>query len=302
MVAALRSFEQWDAHPQALAVAALPWFSIERIGDAAPLPLPALVQTDRPLTGLKVLELTRILAGPVCGRALAAYGADVMLLNAPHLPNIEAIADTSRGKRSAHVDLRSDAGRAALGQLLAQAHVWVQGYRPGAFDALGYSPQALVQIRPGLVCVSLSAYGPDGPWAQRRGFDSLVQTATGFNTAEAEAAGANAPKALPMQILDHASGYLMALGAAAALRRQQLEGGSWLVRVSLAQTAHWLRSLGRVANGLVATQPDLAPYLETTASGFGELCAVRHAVHLERTPAGWRRPSVPPGTHAPVWD
>lgn len=302
VVAALRSFEQWDAHPQGQAVAAMPWFTIERIGDAPPLTLPALAADDRPLQGVKVLELTRILAGPVAGRALAAYGADVMLLNSPHLPNIEAIADTSRGKRSAHVDLREPGGRQALERLVGQAHVWMQGYRPGALDALGWSPQQLVQQRPGLVCVSLCAYGAAGPWASRRGFDSLVQTATGFNLAEAQAAGTASPKALPMQILDHATGYLMAYGAAVALRRQQREGGSWLVRVSLAQTGHWLRQMPRVVRGFDVAPPPLDDYLESTSSGFGQLRAVRHAVRLSRTPAGWDRPSMPPGSHAPVWD
>jgi crotonobetainyl-CoA:carnitine CoA-transferase CaiB-like acyl-CoA transferase len=248
-----------------------------------------------------VLDLTRILAGPVGGRALVAYGADVMLVNAPHLPNIEAIADTSRGKLSALVDLREPEGRAAMDRLLAGAHVFVQGYRPGGLEALGYGPQALARKRPGIVCVSLSAYGTEGPWAGRRGFDSLVQTAMGFNRAEGDAAGDGKPRALPMQILDQASGYLIAFGAAAALRRQQLEGGSWHVRVALAQTGHWLRGLGRIANGFSAAKPSLEPYLETSASGFGELTAVRHSVALSRTPAGWTRPSMPPGSHPAAW-
>ncbi|HPU52802.1 MAG TPA: CoA transferase, partial [Burkholderiaceae bacterium] len=128
VAAAARSFEQWDAHPQAAAIAALPLVSIERIGDAPPRPLPALALDARPLQGLRVLDLTRILAGPVCGRTLAAYGADVMLVNAPHLPNIEAIADTSRGKLSTHLDLDQPADRDALTALLRDAHVMVQGY------------------------------------------------------------------------------------------------------------------------------------------------------------------------------
>jgi crotonobetainyl-CoA:carnitine CoA-transferase CaiB-like acyl-CoA transferase len=166
-----------------------------------------------------VLDLTRILVGPACGRALAAYGAEVMLINAPHLPNIEAIASTSRGKLSAHVDLRTERGRCDMDALLARTQVFVQGYRPGALDALGYGPQALAERWPGIVYVSLSAYGP---WSARRGFDSLVQTATGFNHAEGAAAGAAAPKPLPMQILDLATGHLMAFAASAALLRQIL--------------------------------------------------------------------------------
>ena len=301
VVAALRSFEDWDKHAQGQAVAALPLMRFERIGDAPPRELPALNADDRPLTGVRVLDLTRILAGPVCGRALAAYGADVMLVNSPHLPNIESIADTSRGKLSAHVDLQTQDGRAALERLLADAHVFVQGYRPGGLDARGFSPQAIAERRPGIVCVSLSAYGETGPWCERRGFDSLVQTATGFNHAEAEAAGSPDPKPLPMQILDYATGHLMAFAAAAALRRQALEGGSWHLRLSLAQTGRWIRNLGRVENGFAVARPDRAPYLETAASGFGELTALRHSAQLERTPARWARPSMPPGTHLPLW-
>lgn len=299
VAAALRSFDAWDATPQGQAIAAQPLLAVDRIGDASPLALPALAPAQRPLEGLKVLDLTRILAGPVGGRALAAYGADVMLVNAPHLPNIEAIADTSRGKRSAHVDLRTPEGRAAFDALLREAHVLVQGYRPGALAALGYGPQPLAQRRPGLVCISLSAYGPQGPWAARRGFDSLVQTAMGFNDAEGQAAGGDRPRPLPMQILDQATGYLIAALASATVHRQQREGGSWHVQLSLAQTAHWLRSLGRVAGGLAAQPPALEPYLESVPSGFGLLRAVRHSAQLAGTPAAWTRPSVPPG-HSPA--
>ena len=301
VVAALRRFDEWDATPQAKAVAAQPLFSIERIGDAPPLALPPLPQDDRPLAGLRVLDLTRVLAGPVGCRALAAYGADVMLVNSPHLPNIEAIADTSRGKLSAHADLLTGAGREALSRLLAGAHVFVQGYRPGGLAALGFGPAKAAARRPGIVCVSLSAYGTQGPWAARRGFDSLVQTAMGFNHAEGEAAGDDKPRPLPMQILDEATGYLIAMGAAAALWRQQQEGGSWHVQVSLAQTGHWLRGLGRVPGGLALAPPGREPWLESAPSGFGELRAMRHSAQLARTPAGWARPSMPPGSHAPAW-
>ncbi|MEP6826204.1 MAG: CoA transferase [Ramlibacter sp.] len=298
---ALRSFEEWDASVQGRAIAAQPLFSIARIGEAPPRVLPPLDAQARPLTGLRVLDLTRILAGPVGGRALAAYGADVLLVNAPHLPNIEAIADTSRGKRSALADLRSEAGRAAMDALLGDAHVFIQGYRPGGLQGLGYGPQQLAAQRPGIVCVSLSAYGTQGPWAARRGFDSLVQTATGFNHAEGEAMGDGKPRSLPMQILDEATGALIAMGAAAALLRQRLEGGSWHVQVSLAQTGHWVRSLGRVADGLETPAPSRKGLTETSASGFGELCGIRHSAQLSRTPAAWPLPSMPPGTHPPAW-
>jgi crotonobetainyl-CoA:carnitine CoA-transferase CaiB-like acyl-CoA transferase len=299
---ALRTFAQWDATEQARAIAAQPLFTLTRIGDAPPRKLPDLGEQDRPLSGVRVLDLTRILAGPVGGRALAAYGADVMLVNAPHLPNIEAIADTSRGKRSVLVDLRTDAGRATLDMLLQTAHVFVQGYRPGGLAQRGYGPDALAQRRPGIVAVSLSAYGVQGPWRDRRGFDSLVQTATGFNFAEAEAAGdPGKPRPLPMQILDEATGYLIAFGAGAALWRQQREGGSWHVQVSLAQTGHWLRHLGRIANGFAVQPPPLEPFVETTSSAWGELQGLRHSAQLGRTPAGWSRSSERPGDSPARW-
>jgi crotonobetainyl-CoA:carnitine CoA-transferase CaiB-like acyl-CoA transferase len=301
VVAAARSFEQWDRHPQGQAIATQPLLTIERLGDAAARPLPAYERGSRPLSDIRVLDLTRIIAGPVCGRALAAYGADVMLLNSPQLPNIDTIVETSRGKLSAFADLHTADGRIALSNLLKSARIFVQGYRPGGLDDLGFGPREVARMRPGIVYVSLSAYGTVGPWANRRGFDSLVQMASGLNVAEGLAAHSNAPKTLPMQILDHASGYLMAYGAQVALAKQASEGGSWHVRVSLAQTAHWLRSLGRVPNGLNVSMPSLDKVLETTPSGYGRLTAVKHSAILSATPARWTRPSSRPGTHPTIW-
>lgn len=310
VVAAARRFSEWDAHPQGLALAHTPPLRIAPIDGAPPAPpihWRGLRSGERPLAGLRVLELTRILAGPVAGRTLAAHGADVLLLNSPHLPNIEAIADTSRGKRSAHVDLATADGRATLARLLGDAHVFLQGYRPGGLAAKGFSPQDLARLRPGIVSVALSAYGSnddrsDSPWAQRRGFDSLVQTATGFNWAEAEAANLDQPKAMPLQILDYAAGYLLAFGAQAALWRQAREGGSWQVEVSLAGVGRWLRSLGRVPGGLAAVAPDVAPYLDAPqASGFGQLVGLRHGAQLSLTPPFYDRPSMPPGAHPAEW-
>ncbi len=301
VIAALRSFDEWDVHPQAQALATQPLIDFQRIGDAPPQALPPLPIDAQPLGGIRVLDLTRILAGPVGGRTLAAHGADVMLVNSPQLPNIESIIDTSRGKLSCHADLRSAAGRHALTSLVRGAHVFVQGYRPGALAELGFGPEHSAALRPGIVYVSLSAYGTTGPWAQRRGFDSLVQTATGFNDAEMRASGSDAPKAMPAQILDYATGFLIAFAAQAALWRQQREGGSWHVQLSLARTAAWLRSLGRIDNGFAVRAPAPEEYAETLASGWGTLRAIRHAGQLQHTPTRWPRPSVPPGTHPPRW-
>lgn len=299
VVAMLRSFDEWDATPHAQALAAQPVMTIERIGDAPPRALPPLPADAPPLAGIRVLDFTRILAGPTGGRALAAFGADVMMVNSPHLPNIPAIADLSRGKRSAHLDLHDEADRATLYRLIDEAHVFSQGYRPGGLAALGFGPEEVAARRPGIVYVSLSAYGTQGPWADRRGFDSLVQTAMGFNAAEGESEGK--PRALPMQMLDMASGFLMAFGAAAALCKQQREGGSWHVEVSLAQTGHWLRGLGRVQGGLQTARPDVTAYAEESESGFGVLRAVRPSARMERARVGYALPSVPPGTSEPRW-
>src|SRR4029079_10536805 len=187
--------------------------------------------------------------GPVAGRTLAVHGADVLLISGSELPAIPWLTiDTGRGKLSSFVELKTEAGRATMRDLLAQADIFSQGYRPRALAALGFSPDEAAKLNPVIVYVTLSAYGHAGPWAERRGFDSLVQTATGFNHAEGQAAGLDGPKELPAQMLDHATGSLMAFGAMMAKARQSHEGGSWHVRVSLAQTGRWLWNLGRVSD------------------------------------------------------
>ena len=301
VVTACRTFAEWDEHPQGRAVATLPLFSIEQIGDAPATPLPA---AERPLSGIKVLDLTRIIAGPVCGRTLAAHGADVLLVTAPHLPSMRPLViDTGRGKLSTSLDLREASRRETLAALVRDADVFVQGYRPGAIAAFGFGPDELAKMRPGIVSVSLSAYGHVGPWCARRGFDSLVQTASGFNAAEAEAFGQIKPRELPAQELDHATGYLLAFAAMTALKRRVERGGSWHVRCSLAQTGRWLRSLGRI-EGMQCLNPrsaDVRDLLEETPSGFGRLTTVRHAAVMSETPPRWARQSVPLGKHPPAW-
>jgi crotonobetainyl-CoA:carnitine CoA-transferase CaiB-like acyl-CoA transferase len=305
VVAMMRTMKQWAAHPHAAALATLPLVEITRIGDAAPRPLPAAGSpAEGALAGLRVLDLTRVIAGPVSGRTLAAHGADVLLITGPHLPAIEVLMmDTGRGKLAAQLDLRNGADKAQFMALLADADIIQQGYRPSGLADLGFGPEDAARIRPGIVYVSLSAYGRKGPWAVKHGFDSLVQCATGLNHAEAQAAGETRPKELPCQILDHATGYLMAFGAMMARARQAREGGSWHVQVSLARTGLWLSQQGRI-DGLSTPDPsaaDLADVLEQTNSGFGRLTAVRHSASLSLTSARWRRPAVPLGTHAPVW-
>jgi crotonobetainyl-CoA:carnitine CoA-transferase CaiB-like acyl-CoA transferase len=302
VVATMRSYDEWSDLPHASALAALPLMTIEKIGEAAPKPWP---EGDRPLAGLRVLDLSRVIAGPVAGRTLAVHGADVMLISGPDLPAIPWLTiDTGRGKRTSFAELKSGQGRQTLRELLAQADVFSQGYRPSSLAHLGFSPEQAARINPGIVFVSLSAYGHAGPWAERRGFDSLVQAATGFNHAEGQAAGVDGPKELPAQILDHATGYLMAFGAMMAKARQSREGGSWHVRVSLAQTGRWLWHLGRLADGLKTEDlkgEAVSAFVEEVVSGFGPLRSIRHSAQLSETPAFWARPAMPLGSHPPQW-
>jgi hypothetical protein len=228
----------------------------------------------------------------------------VLLITAAHLPSLAPLViDTGRGKLSAQLDLRTAEARDTLTRLLRDADVVVQGYRPGAIAGHGFGPQEAARLRPGIVYVSLCAYGHEGPWAGRRGFDSLVQNANGLNVAEAEAFGTTEPKPLPGQALDHGTGYLMAFGAMTALARRASEGGSFHVRVSLAQTGQWLRQLGRI-DGMGCHDPkfdDVRDRLDESQSGFGKLIAVRHSAVMSETPPRWTRPTVPLGTHAPAW-
>src|SRR3984893_11413730 len=298
----MRSHEEWSATPHASALAELPPFTIEKIGEAPPRPWPA---GDRPLGGGRVLDLSRVIAAPVAGRTLAVHGADVLLISGPELHAIPWLTiDTGRGKLTSLVELKSEQGRGVLRDLLASADIFSQGYRPHALASLGFGPEDAARISPGIVYVSLSAYGHAGPWAERRGFDSLVQTATGFNHAEGEAAGVDGPKELPAQMLDHATGYLMAFGTMMARARQSREGGSWHVQVSLARTGRWLWDMGRIADGLATVDlksDAIAPWLEDAGSGFGPLRSVRHAALLSRTPAVWAHPAMPLGSHPPHW-
>jgi crotonobetainyl-CoA:carnitine CoA-transferase CaiB-like acyl-CoA transferase len=299
-----RSQAMWGAHPQRAAVARLPLLEILRIGDGPAEPLAA---AERPLSGVRVLDLTRVLAGPTAARTLAEHGADVLRITAAHLPSVEAQElDTGHGKLSARLDLREPTERAALLGLVRQADVFSQGYRPGALAALGLSPAALAVVRPGIICLSLSAFGHTGPWALRRGFDTVVQAVSGIALRQGEAVPGSAPgpQFYPVSAIDYCSGYLMAFGAMVALRRRALEGGSWLVRVSLARVGEWLVGLGEAALGPVAAEfsdEDVARWSVESATPSGRLRHLGPVAGLSETPAYWARPAVPLGYHPPVW-
>jgi len=290
-----RAAAEWAQHPHAAAVAVQPLLEIQKIGEAKPEPLPIGI---RPLSGIRVLDLTRVLAGPTCARTLAEHGADVLKISGAHLPDSGVSEfDTGIGKLSAHLDLRTPAGIDTLRGLLREADVFSQSYRPGALAARGFSPEQAAEIRPGIVYVTLSAWGTAGPWRERRGFDSIVQTVSGM----AYAQGGEKPRLMPVSVIDYVSGYLMAFGAMVALARRAREGGSWLVRVSLARTGKWIVDRGFFEGFSSVQNPEVKDLLVKTKSPIGEIEHLKPVLQLSKTAPYWERPPVPLGTHKAEW-
>ena len=324
---ALRSPAKWQAHPQAAAVAARPLIGIELLGPdgaATPEPVPAGTSgaaattgtqpatNSGPLGGLRVLDLTRVIAAPTATKVLAALGADVLRLDAPRFAEVAALVpDTTAGKRCARLDLRTAAGLAAFDELVATADVLVCGLRPGALQRLGRPPAQLLRRNPGLVLAELSAYGDTGPWAGRRGFDSLVQLVTGIAAPDADAVAsadpdpAAAPVPLPVQALDHASGWLLVAGVLEALHRRRDDGRARRVGVVLARTAAWLQALGPADPGSSdGTEHDparAAAWLEEVDSPLGRVRRVRFPGIINGRTTRWGGPPSPLGSHEPSW-
>jgi crotonobetainyl-CoA:carnitine CoA-transferase CaiB-like acyl-CoA transferase len=303
----VRTMDEWAKHPQAAAIASLPLMEIVRIGESSPEKLP---DGHRPLSGIRVLDLTRVLAGPTCARTLAEHGADVLKITGAHLPNLGYQEyDTGHGKLSAHLDLREPRDVETLRGLVRDADVFSQGYRPGTLGARGFSPEALAKLRPGIVVVSLCAFGHVGPWASRRGFDTVVQTVSGITSRQGELfPGVEpGPQFYPVSAIDYLTGYLMAFGAIVALTRRAREGGSWLVRISLAQTGHWLVGRGQVPETQLRDVPkeftavEIERWSTTSETPVGRLRHLAPVVRMSETPPHWARPSVPLGYHEPVW-
>lgn len=300
----MRTTDAWRATPQGRALDGAPLVQIERTGDAPARPWSG--GAARPLDGVRVLDMTRVIAGPVCGRTLAAFGADVLRLTPPRYPDRgPLVLDGGAGKRNAFLNVKSAEGRAIFERLVRDADIVVQGYRPGALDSAGVGPDALEALNPGIVTVTLCAFGYKGPWAGRRGFDSIVQTVSGIADAGGRAAGVadGGPKSLPCQALDHASGYLMAAATMSALTRQRAEGGAWRCRTALAWTGRWLESLGRI-DAMGASEPSqeqIATHFIDETGPFGHLRRIGMATELSETPPAWTRPAAPLGAHAPEW-
>lgn len=238
-----------------------------------------------------------MIAGPVATRTLAAHGADVLRIDPPHRPEIRAQAwEALPGKRSALLDLRTSG--ATLEELLTGADVVVTGYRPGALDPFGLAPDALAHRHPGLVVMTLSAWGHQGPWAGRRGFDSLVQAACGISVTEG---GPDAPGALPAQVLDHATGYLGAAATMLALRCQRATGGTPHVRLALAGTAAWLQSLPRTPEPPAVVEVDPAGALVDVDAPDGRLTLARPPGSIDGAPLDWPPPAPAYGAAVARW-
>jgi crotonobetainyl-CoA:carnitine CoA-transferase CaiB-like acyl-CoA transferase len=310
----MRSVGEWRAHPAGQALESLPlldfWTSggtADRSARRGPSRAPVAgaaadgLVGHRPAAGLRVLDLTRVIAGPVGTRTLSALGAQVLRIDPPHLPEIAAAhQDTGPGKRSALVDLRTPVGRAVVHDLLSSADVLVHGYRPGALEALGLDQTAIVRRYPHLVTVSLSAWGHEGPWARRRGFDSVVQSASGI---AAICGDDGRPGVLPAQLLDHATGHLAAAAALRGLTERATTGRPGHARLALARTAAWLLSAPRVppsARG-GALEGEGSAYLVELDSPAGRITHVAPPGALGGTALAWTHGAHPWGTDLAVW-
>jgi len=297
--AMVRSAQEWLENPQGRALASQPPLEVIRIGDA-PREIPA-AGAERPLQGIRVLDLTRVLAGPTCARTLAEHGAEVLRIAAPHLPFVPPfVIDTGHGKRSAHLDLRDNAAVETLRELVCGADVFSQGYRGSTLARRGFGPSALAQLRPGIIYVSINCYGHAGPWVERPGWEQLAQSATGVAMEQGDTA---APQLIGAAACDYSTGYLAAAGVMRALALRATEGGSYHVRVSLAQTAMWFQQHGRVEPG-AAGGPDAArlePFMTSSDTPHGRVRHLGPVAQLSETPARWDQPTVPLGAHPAAW-
>jgi crotonobetainyl-CoA:carnitine CoA-transferase CaiB-like acyl-CoA transferase len=298
----VRSNAEWLAIPHGRVLAAKPIVEIVKIGESDAEPLP---KYGRPLSGIRALDLTRILAGPMAARTLAEHGADVLMVTAERLPQIpQHVLDTSHGKRSCFLDLarREEADR--LRELIRAADVFVEGYRPGAISQLGFAPAELAALRPGIICASISCYGADGPFSHRGGWEQVAQTMTGLCHEGRTASRPNGPALLPAAACDYTTGYVAAYGILLALAKRAREGGSYHVRASLCQSGMFIYRQGKV--GFPGFDRDLST-LEIDAIRIasrpngGPLRHLGPILNFSETRPYWSRPTPQLGGDAPNW-
>jgi crotonobetainyl-CoA:carnitine CoA-transferase CaiB-like acyl-CoA transferase len=296
----IRTPQEWRSHQHGSQMVGAPVVTIEKIGESEPEPLGRAL---RPLSGLRVLDLTHIIAGPVVARTLAEQGADVLHITVPELPDpLPMIMDTGIGKRNAYLDLKKLEDVSRMRTLCREADIFVQSWRPGSVARLGFGPEEVSRLRPGVIYVSVSAFG-DGPWGDRAAFDQIAQSVTGI--AHTEGAG-GPPRLVPTYLLnDYLCGYLGAAGVNAALIKRAKEGGSYHVKISLAGTSMWVQSFG-----LLPTNQDMQgaqidpisnPRYQRRNSAFGELHQLAPVAEFSRTVASWDLPPAPLGAHLAEW-
>lgn len=298
--AEMRSIAEWQTHPQGIALAGEPLAHLATT-EAGSTPDWA-VSAARPLAGIRVLDLTRVLAGPVASRFLAGYGANVLRIDPPDWNEPGVVPEVTLGKRCARLDLKSPNDRTRFHALFESADVLLHGYRADSLERLGFDSSTRSRLNPGLVDVSLNAYGWSGPWRNRRGFDSLVQMSAGIADAGMRGASAERPVPLPVQALDHATGYLMAAAAVRGIARRMGDGRGSTAQFALARTARLLVEEGHQPSSSSVTresESDLAAGIERTP--WGDARRLSPPVSIDGTPMRWDLPATELGSSEPVW-
>jgi len=298
----VRTNSEWLEETHGTVLSKKPVIEIIKIGDSDPEPIPS---GSRPLSGVRVLDLTRILAGPIAARTLAEHGADVLMVTAKNLPQVHAyVADTSHGKRSCFVEIKNNEGARQLKNLVIGADIFSQGYRPDALNKLGFGPEELSEIRPGIIYLSINCYGFDGPFSNRGGWEQVAQIMTGLTTVGTGPNQINAPSLLPVAANDYITGYLGAYGALLALARRAKEGGSYHVRVSLCQTAMMIYRNGKIQNGIAPEELSLKEIEELSILSKTHLGEVKHLAPilcLSETPPFWELSTPKLGENRCEW-
>ena len=295
----VRSNAEWLAHPHGQVLAAKPLVHIRKIGESDPIPFP---EGERPLSGIKVLDLTRILAGPIAARTLAENGADVLMVTAQHLPQVpEHVMDTSHGKRSCYLDLTKAEDAAAIRKLIREADVFSQGYRPGIMNKHGLSPEELAKERPGIIYLSVSCYGEGGPFSDRCGWEQVAQCATGICLDNGDD---KRPKLLPASACDYTTGYNGAYGVLLALARRAREGGSYHVSVSLCRSGMYIYKQGKVdypQPGMGLSAAELDSIMIESKTDHGTLKHLGPVLEMSETAPYWDKPSPVLGSSRAAW-
>ncbi|POA48096.1 acyl-CoA transferase [Pseudomonas sp. MPR-ANC1] len=297
--AEMRSWAQWQQHPQGLAVNAEPLVQFTQEQDENPQTWQGSV--TRPLAGIKVLDLTRVLAGPTASRFLAGLGANVLRIDPPTWNEPGVVPEVTLGKRCARLDLHDPTDRSVFENLLKDADILLHGYRADALEQLGFAAERRRQLAPGLIDVCLNAYGWSGPWQNRRGFDSLVQMSSGIAEAGQRWKQADQPTPLPVQALDHATGYLMAASAIRLLTERLKTGSGGSARLSLARTAKLLIEHGPGTSEALRAEDEQDQGLQVERTPWGPAHRLQAPLQISGTPIQWALPATELGSHLPQW-